>query len=71
MHQLIAGRRRDGSSTECFDVTDPSTGERVERVQLADAADVDAAVRAARDAFPEWSGAPPSQRSAAPSPPSS
>ena len=64
MHQLIAGRRRDGSSAESFDVTDPSTGETVERVRLADASDVDAAVRAARDAFPEWSGAPPSQRSA-------
>ena len=64
MHQLIAGRRRDGSSAESFDVTDPSTGETVERVRLADASDVDAAVGAARDAFPEWSGAPPSQRSA-------
>ncbi len=65
MHQLIAGRRRLGSSAETFDVTDPSTGETVEQVQLADASDVDAAVRAARDAFPAWSSAPPVERSAA------
>ena len=65
MHQLIGGRRRDGSSSETFDVTDPATGETVERVRLADASDVDAAVSAARDAFPAWSGAPPVERSAA------
>ena len=65
MHQLIAGRRREGSSAETFDVTDPSTGETVEQVRLADAADVDAAVRAAREAFPAWSTAPPVERSTA------
>jgi betaine-aldehyde dehydrogenase len=65
VHQLIAGRRRDGSSTETFDVTDPSTGETVETVRLADASDVDAAVRAAREAFPAWSSAPPVERAAA------
>jgi betaine-aldehyde dehydrogenase len=65
VHQLIAGRRRQGSSAETFDVTDPSTGETVEQVQLADAADVDAAVRAAREAFPAWSAAPPVERSTA------
>ena len=65
MHQLIAGRRRDGSSAESFDVTDPSTGETVERVRLADASDVDAAVHAAREAFPGWSGATPAERSVA------
>jgi betaine-aldehyde dehydrogenase len=65
VHQLIAGRRRLGSSAETFDVTDPSTGETVEQVRLADASDVDAAVRAARDAFPDWSSAPPVERSAA------
>ena len=64
MHQLIAGRRRDGSSAESFDVTDPSTGETVERVRLADASDVDAAVHAAREAFSGWSGATPAERSA-------
>ena len=65
MHQIIAGRRRGGSSAEVFAVTDPSTGETVEEVSLAEAADVDAAVQAARSAFPAWSSAPPVERSAA------
>ena len=65
MHQLIGGRRLDGSSPDTFDVTDPATGEMVEQVRLADASDVDAAVRAAREAFPAWSSAPPVERSAA------
>ena len=68
MHQIIAGRRREGGSGEVFDVTDPATGETLEQVVLADAADVDAAVAAARAAFPGWSGAPPGRavRRAAP-----
>jgi betaine-aldehyde dehydrogenase len=65
VHQLIGGQRRVGSSAETFAVTDPSTGETVETVRLADAADVDAAVRAAREAFPAWSAAAPVERSAA------
>lgn len=65
MHQLIAGRRRDGGSADTFDVTDPSTGETIETVRLADASDVDAGVRAAREAFPAWSEVPPVERSAA------
>ncbi len=65
VHQFIAGARRTGSSGERFDVTDPSTGETVEQVLLADGSDVDAAVAAARSAFPAWSSAPPVERSAA------
>ena len=65
MHQFIAGSRRRGGSGETFDVTDPATGETVEQVALAGPADVDAAVVAARAAFPEWSAAPPVERSAA------
>ncbi|MBA2768791.1 MAG: gamma-aminobutyraldehyde dehydrogenase [Sporichthyaceae bacterium] len=64
MHQLIAGRRRAGGG-EAFDVTDPATGEVVEVVRLADAADVADAVAAARAAFPDWSAAPPVERSTA------
>jgi betaine-aldehyde dehydrogenase len=65
VHQIIAGRRREGGSGEVFEVTDPATGETLERVVLADGADVDAAVAAARSAFPAWSAAPPAERSAA------
>ncbi|MGI3780221.1 MAG: gamma-aminobutyraldehyde dehydrogenase, partial [Janthinobacterium lividum] len=43
----------------------PSTGEVVADITLAGADDVDAAVAAARAAFPGWSGATPGERSAA------
>jgi betaine-aldehyde dehydrogenase len=65
VHQIIAGRRLQGGSGEVFDVTDPATGEVLEQVVLADGGDVDAAVAAARAAFPAWSSAPPVERSAA------
>ena len=65
MHQLIAGRRRSGGSGRTHDVTDPATGEVIETADLADGGDVDDAVAAARAAFPEWSAAPPVERSAA------
>ena len=65
MHQLIGGQRRTGSSPETFPVTDPATGRTIERVQLADAADVDAAVASARAAFPGWSTTPPVERATA------
>ena len=39
---------------EYFDTTDPSTGDRLASVAQGSAADVDASVRAARAAFPEW-----------------
>ena len=39
-----------------FDTTDPSTGEKIAVVAQGSAADVDAAVRAAREAFPKWQG---------------
>ncbi len=65
MHQFIAGSRRTGGSGETFDVTDPATGETVEQVALAGPDDVEAAVVAARAAFPAWSAAPPVERSAA------
>jgi len=64
VHQLIAGSRRAGRG-EVFPVTDPATGEVVEEVRLADAADVDDAVAAARAAFPQWAAAPPVERAGA------
>ncbi|MBO1268251.1 gamma-aminobutyraldehyde dehydrogenase [Arthrobacter cavernae] len=64
MHQFIAGQNLTGSSGNKHDVIDPSTGETVETVVLAGADDVDAAVAAARQAFPGWSRATPGERSA-------
>lgn len=45
------------------DVFDPATGLVSTRVSLADATDVDAAVRAAHAAFPAWAALPVAQRS--------
>ena len=65
MHQFVAGRRRTalaGDAQPRFDVVDPATGETAESGQLAGVGDVDAAVAAARHAFPDWSRATPVER---------
>ncbi|WP_327679691.1 gamma-aminobutyraldehyde dehydrogenase [Streptomyces sp. NBC_00467] len=61
--QYIGGRPRPGTSGRTQDIVDPATGETVHSYELAGAADVDAAVAAAREAFPAWSGATPGERS--------
>ena len=47
-------RRRFTAAGELFDVYDPSTGDAIARVTQGKAADVDAAVAAARAALPGW-----------------
>src|SRR3954469_20038760 len=42
------------ASSEALDVTNPATGEVLARVPLSGSADLDAAVRTARAALPEW-----------------
>src|SRR5436309_15806446 len=42
------------AASDVLDVTRPATGEVLARVPLSGAEDLDAAVRAARDALPEW-----------------
>src|SRR6185436_11046289 len=42
------------AASEALDVTNPATGEALARVPLSGAADLDAAVRAAREALPVW-----------------
>lgn len=61
--QFIAGRYAKGTSGRTHSVVDPATGEEVYTYELAGADDVDAAVAAARAAFPGWSGATPGERS--------
>ncbi|MDJ0343321.1 gamma-aminobutyraldehyde dehydrogenase [Streptomyces sp. H10-C2] len=63
--QYIAGASRPGTSGHSHSVIDPATGESVYTYELAGAADVDAAVAAAKEALPGWSGATPGERSAA------
>jgi len=50
----IEGKRWEGSVARSGPVFDPATGEQRARVDYADAATVDAAVDAARAAFPGW-----------------
>jgi malonate-semialdehyde dehydrogenase (acetylating) / methylmalonate-semialdehyde dehydrogenase len=55
LDNYIAGRWTPATAaTEVLDVTNPATGEVLARVPLSGAADLDAAVRAAREALPEW-----------------
>jgi malonate-semialdehyde dehydrogenase (acetylating)/methylmalonate-semialdehyde dehydrogenase len=61
---FIGGRPVEGRSGRSGDVYDPATGELARRVAFAGGDEVDAAVRAARAAFPEWSETPPIRRAA-------
>ncbi|UUS33203.1 gamma-aminobutyraldehyde dehydrogenase [Streptomyces changanensis] len=61
--QYVGGRLRPGTSDHTHTVVDPATGDEVLTYALASATDVDAAVTAARAAFPGWAGATPGERS--------
>ena len=63
---FIGGMWTSPSTNEVIEVHSPATGEYVGRVPLAAAADVDAAVAAARRAFDDgpWPSTPPAQRAA-------
>ncbi len=55
LDNYIAGRWTPAqAATEILDVTNPATGETLARVPLSGAADLDAAVQAARAALLEW-----------------
>ena len=54
LSNYIGGRWVASTASEQLDVTNPATGEALARVPLSGAADVDAAVQAARAAFPAW-----------------
>ena len=59
---FIAGKRVAGTSGRFGEVFDPSTGAVTARVALASAAELDAAAKAARHAFPAWAATPPLSR---------
>ena len=59
---FINGAHVEGSSTRRGEVFNPATGAVSKHVALANAADVDAAVQAAADAFPAWSAMTPLRR---------
>ena len=58
----IGGRAYAPSTTRYGEVTNPATGEVIRHVPFANGADVDAAVRAARAAFPAWANSPSLRR---------
>ncbi|RCV49229.1 CoA-acylating methylmalonate-semialdehyde dehydrogenase [Marinitenerispora sediminis] len=61
----IGGRSAAGRSGRTATVTDPATGAETARVALADAAEVDAAVAAAKAAAPHWAASSLARRTAA------
>jgi betaine-aldehyde dehydrogenase len=63
--QYIGGAPREGTGGGTHPVVDPATGRTVWTYRTAGAADVDAAVAAAKAALPHWSGATPGERSGA------
>lgn len=62
---LVNGQWIDGASGQTFETCDPATGEVLGHVQQGNAADIDAAVSAAREAFESgpWRAMTPMERS--------
>jgi malonate-semialdehyde dehydrogenase (acetylating)/methylmalonate-semialdehyde dehydrogenase len=54
LNNYVAGAWTPASASDALDVTNPATGEVLARVPLSGAADLDAAVKAAREALPVW-----------------
>src|SRR5882762_546996 len=59
---FINGTWQPSANGEYFDTTDPSTGEKLASVSQGSAADVDAAVKAARGALSAWQALTPHAR---------
>jgi aldehyde dehydrogenase (NAD+) len=59
---FINGEWREPVEGVFFDTTNPATGEQIATVAQGSAADVDAAVQAARNAFPKWQSLKPHAR---------
>src|SRR5579885_3056602 len=59
---FIGGSWKAPASGELFDTLDPSTGEKLASVAQGSAADIDAAVKAARSAYPKWRALTPHVR---------
>src|ERR1700693_1599672 len=62
LQNYIQGGWRRSATQEYVDVTNPATAEVLARTPLSTAADVDAAVQSAADAFPAWRRTPPGER---------
>ena len=63
LHNFIGGRQVPPHSNEFLDNVDPATGLVYSRVPDSDEEDMEAAVAAAEQAFPQWSRTPAVERS--------
>jgi aldehyde dehydrogenase (NAD+) len=59
---FIDGAWRDPAENVFFDSIDPATGDKIASIAQGSAADIDAAVNAARAAFPKWQSLTPHAR---------
>ena len=59
---FIDGGWRDPVEGVRFDTLDPASGEKIASIAQGSAADIDAAVKAAREAFPKWQALTPHAR---------
>jgi malonate-semialdehyde dehydrogenase (acetylating) / methylmalonate-semialdehyde dehydrogenase len=62
LQNYIAGRWTDSSGTDHLPLTNPATAESLGATPLSTAGDIDAAVQAARAAFPAWRSTPAVER---------
>ena len=65
LRNFVNGKQSDPRDGRYSDVIDPSTGEAYASAPISSAADVDEALRAARDAFETWRDTTPAERSRA------
>ncbi|TDD69354.1 gamma-aminobutyraldehyde dehydrogenase [Actinomadura darangshiensis] len=65
LRNFIGGEYVDAKDGRSLEVVDPSTGETYAEAPVSGAGDVDAAFRAAAEAFPAWRDATPGERSLA------
>jgi malonate-semialdehyde dehydrogenase (acetylating)/methylmalonate-semialdehyde dehydrogenase len=65
LNNYVGGAWRPAETFDALDVRNPATGEVIARAPLSTAADVDAAVAAARAALPGWRATPPTVRARA------
>src|SRR5262252_7569530 len=59
LRNFIGGKWVASHASEFLDVHNPARGEVIARTPLSTAGDVDAAVEAAKKAFPAWRDTPP------------
>ena len=65
IENFIDGEHRPAADGSSEPILNPATGEQIATAPLSGEDDVDAAVQAAKRAFPEWSETPPGERALA------